>query len=77
MEEEASYRVERHRYHPATFANCGGEVCDARMDTLYSGFEPIARHIVLYDGDGVTRSDLRLFTCRNRGRPLYSFERDM
>ncbi|MEX2221648.1 MAG: M81 family metallopeptidase [Candidatus Rokuibacteriota bacterium] len=41
-----------------------------------AGFEPIARHIVLCDGDGVTSSDLRLFTYRNRRRPLYPFERD-
>ena len=42
-----------------------------------AGFEPIARHIVLCDGDGVTSSDLKLFTYRNRRRPLYPFERDM
>ena len=42
-----------------------------------AGFEPIARHIVLCDGDGVTSSDLRLFTYRNRRRPLYPFERDL
>jgi len=41
------------------------------------GFEPIARHIVLCDGDGVTSSDLRLFTFRNRRRPLFPFERDL
>ena len=41
-----------------------------------AGFEPIARHIVLCDGDGVTSSDLRLFTYRNRRRPLFPFERD-
>src|SRR5574338_505123 len=40
-----------------------------------AGFEPIARHIVLCDGDGVTSSDLRLFTYRNRRRPLFPFER--
>jgi microcystin degradation protein MlrC len=39
-----------------------------------AGFEPIARHIVLCDGDGVTSSDLRLFTYRNRRRPLYPFD---
>jgi microcystin degradation protein MlrC len=41
-----------------------------------AGFEPIARHIVLCDGDGVTSSNLELFTYRNRPRPLYPFERD-
>jgi microcystin degradation protein MlrC len=41
-----------------------------------AGFEPIARHIVLCDGDGVTSSNLELFTYRNRRRPLYPFERD-
>ncbi len=39
-----------------------------------AGFEPIARHIVLCDGDGCTSSDLRRFTFRNRRRPLYPFE---
>jgi microcystin degradation protein MlrC len=42
-----------------------------------AGFEPIARHIVLCDGDGVTSSDLGRFTYRNRRRPLYPFERDL
>ncbi len=42
-----------------------------------AGFEPIARHIVLCDGDGCTSSDLRLFTYRNRPRPLYPFEADV
>jgi hypothetical protein len=32
---------------------------------------------MLCGGDGVTSSDLRLFTYRNRGRRLYPFERDM
>ncbi|MBM4442791.1 MAG: M81 family metallopeptidase [Candidatus Rokubacteria bacterium] len=41
-----------------------------------AGFEPIARHIVLCDGDGVTSSDLALFDYRKRRRPLYPFERD-
>jgi microcystin degradation protein MlrC len=39
-----------------------------------AGFEPIARHIVLCDGDGVTSSDLSLFDYRRRRRPLYPFE---
>jgi len=39
-----------------------------------AGFEPIARHIVLCDGDGCTSSDLRLFTYRKRRKPLYPFE---
>jgi len=39
-----------------------------------AGFEPIARHIVLCDGDGCTSSDLNLFSFRNRRRPLYPFE---
>ena len=41
-----------------------------------AGFEPIARHIVLCDGDGVTSSDLALFDYRKRRRPLYPFEPD-
>ena len=39
-----------------------------------AGFEPIARQIVLCDGDGVTSSDLALFDYRKRRRPLYPFE---
>jgi microcystin degradation protein MlrC len=39
-----------------------------------AGFEPIARHIVLCDGDGVTSSDLNLFDYRRRRKPLYPFE---
>ena len=39
-----------------------------------AGFEPIARHIVMCDGDGCTSSDLRLFTYRKRPKPLYPFE---
>jgi microcystin degradation protein MlrC len=39
-----------------------------------AGFEPIARHIVMCDGDGVTSSDLKLFTYKNRRKPLYPFE---
>jgi len=42
-----------------------------------AGFEPIARHIVLCDGDGVTSSDLTLFDYRKRRRPLYPFETDL
>ncbi|MBI1735799.1 MAG: M81 family metallopeptidase [Candidatus Rokubacteria bacterium] len=41
-----------------------------------AGFEPIARHIVLCDGDGVTSSNLDLFDYRRRRRPLYPFEKD-
>jgi len=41
-----------------------------------AGFEPIARHIVLCDGEGVTSSNLAAFTYRNRPRPLYPFEPD-
>ena len=42
-----------------------------------AGFEPIARHIVLCDGDGVTSSNLALFDYRRRRRPLYPFETDV
>ncbi len=42
-----------------------------------AGFEPIAKHIVMCDGDGVTSSDLRLFTYKNRRKPLYPFEPDL
>jgi microcystin degradation protein MlrC len=62
------------------FTHCGIDPRRKRYVLIKSrqhfraGFEPIARHIVLCDGDGVTSSDLRLFTYRNRRRPLYPFE---
>jgi microcystin degradation protein MlrC len=62
------------------FTHCGIDPRRRRFVLIKSrqhfraGFEPIARHIVLCDGDGVTSSDLRLFTYRNRRRPLFPFE---
>jgi microcystin degradation protein MlrC len=62
------------------FTHCGIDPRRKRYVLIKSrqhfraGFEPIARHIVLCDGDGVTSSDLRLFTYTNRRRPLYPFE---
>jgi microcystin degradation protein MlrC len=62
------------------FTHCGVDPRRKRYVLIKSrqhfraGFEPIARHIVLCDGDGVTSSDLRLFTYKNRPRPLYPFE---
>ncbi|MGH7388045.1 MAG: M81 family metallopeptidase [Candidatus Rokuibacteriota bacterium] len=64
------------------FTHCGIDPRRKRYVLIKSrqhfraGFEPIARHIVLCDGEGVTSSDVRLFTYRNRPRPLYPFERD-
>jgi microcystin degradation protein MlrC len=65
------------------FTHCGIDPRRKRYVLIKSrqhfraGFEPIARHIVLCDGDGVTSSDLRLFTYRRRRRPLYPFEPDL
>jgi microcystin degradation protein MlrC len=42
-----------------------------------AGFEPIARHIVMCDGDGCTASDLKLFKYTRVKRPLYPFDLDM
>ncbi|PWU20687.1 MAG: ABC transporter substrate-binding protein [Candidatus Rokuibacteriota bacterium] len=62
------------------FTHCGIDPRRKRYVLIKSrqhfraGFEPIARHIVLCDGDGVTSSDLRLFTYNSRPRPLYPFE---
>lgn len=62
------------------FTHCGIDPRRKRYVLIKSrqhfraGFEPIARHIVLCDGDGCTSSDLRLFTFRNRRQPLYPFE---
>ena len=64
------------------FTHCGIDPRRKRYVLIKSrqhfraGFEPIARHIVLCDGDGVTSSDLRLFSYRKRRRPLYPFEVD-
>ena len=64
------------------FTHCGIDPRRKRFVLIKSrqhfraGFEPIARHIVLCDGDGCTSSDLRLFTYRRRPRPLYPFETD-
>lgn len=70
-------------FDTGVFTHCGIDPRRKRYVLIKSrqhfraGFEPIARHIVLCDGDGVTSSDLRLFTYRNRRRPLYPFERDL
>ena len=42
-----------------------------------AGFEPIAEHIVLLSGPGVTSSDYGLFKFINVPRPLYPLDRDM
>lgn len=65
------------------FTHCGIDPRQKRYVLIKSrqhfraGFEPIARHIVLCDGDGCTGSDLSRFAYRNRRRPLYPFERDL
>ena len=62
------------------FTHCGIDPRRKRYVLIKSrqhfraGFEPIARHIVLCDGEGVTSSDLRLFTYKKRRHPLYPFE---
>ncbi len=64
------------------FTHCGIDPQRKRYVLIKSrqhfraGFEPIARHIVLCDGEGCTSSDLRLFTYTRRRRPLFPFERD-
>jgi microcystin degradation protein MlrC len=67
-------------FDTGVFTHCGIDPRRKRYVLIKSrqhfraGFEPIARHIVLCDGDGVTSSDLRLFTYKNRRHPLYPFE---
>jgi microcystin degradation protein MlrC len=62
------------------FTHCGIDPRRKRYVLIKSrqhfraGFEPIARHIVMCDGEGCTSSDLALFTYRRRPRPLYPFE---
>jgi len=70
-------------FDTGVFTHCGIDPRRKRYVLIKSrqhfraGFEPIARHIVLCDGDGVTSSDLRLFTYRRRRKPLYPFETDV
>jgi microcystin degradation protein MlrC len=65
------------------FTHCGIDPTRKRYVLIKSrqhfraGFEPIARHIVMCDGDGCTASDLALFEYRNIRRPLYPFDPDM
>jgi len=65
------------------FTHCGIDPRRKRYVLIKSrqhfraGFEPIARHVVMCDGDGVTSSDLRLFTYQRRRKPLYPFEPDL
>ena len=67
-------------FDQGVFTHCGIDPRRRRYVLIKSrqhfraGFEPIARHIVLCDGDGVTSSDLTRFTYKNRRRPLYPFE---
>src|SRR5215470_12669879 len=67
-------------FDTGVFTHCGIDPRRKRYVLIKSrqhfraGFEPIARHIVLCDGDGCTSSDLSLFTFKNRRRPLYPFE---
>ncbi len=62
------------------FTHCGIDPRRKRYVLIKSrqhfraGFEPIASHIVMCDGDGVTSSDLQLFTYTNRPKPMYPFE---
>jgi microcystin degradation protein MlrC len=62
------------------FTHCGIDPRRKRYVLIKSrqhfraGFEPIARHIVLCDGDGVTSSDLALFSYTRRRKPLYPFD---
>lgn len=42
-----------------------------------AGFEPIAKHIVLLSGPGVTGSDYGLFPFKKVPRPIYPIDRDM
>ena len=65
------------------FTHCGIDPTRKRYVLIKSrqhfraGFEPIARHIVMCDGDGCTASDLSLFDYKNIRRPLYPFDPDM
>ncbi|HEX3917647.1 MAG TPA: M81 family metallopeptidase [Caulobacteraceae bacterium] len=70
-------------YDLGVFTHCGIDPTRKRYVLIKSrqhfraGFEPIARHIVMCDGDGCTASDLALFDYKNIRRPLYPFDMDM
>ena len=65
------------------FTHCGIDPRTKRYVIIKSrqhfraGFEPIAKHIVMCDGDGCTASDLKLFKYKRIKRPLYPFDPDM
>jgi microcystin degradation protein MlrC len=70
-------------YDLGVFTHCGIDPRAKKFVLIKSrqhfraGFEPIARHIVMCDGDGCTASDLKLFKYTRVKRPLYPFDLDM
>lgn len=70
-------------YDLGVFTHCGIDPRAKRYVIIKSrqhfraGFEPIARHIVMCDGEGCTASDLALLRYENIRRPLYPFDPDM
>lgn len=70
-------------YDLGVFTHCGIDPRTKKYILIKSrqhfraGFEPIAKHIVMCDGDGCTASDLKLFNYTRIRRPLYPFDLDM
>jgi microcystin degradation protein MlrC len=70
-------------YDLGVFTHCGIDprrkkyVIIKSRQHFRAGFEPIAKHIVMCDGDGCTSSDLSLFTYVKRRKPMYPFEPDL
>ena len=70
-------------YDLGVFTHCGIDPRSKRYVLIKSrqhfraGFEPIAKHIVMCDGDGCTASDLKLFKYTRIKRPLYPFDLEM
>ena len=70
-------------YDLGVFTHCGIDprrkkyVLIKSRQHFRAGFEPIAKHIVMCDGDGCTASDLKLFKYEKIKRPLYPFDMDM
>ena len=70
-------------YDLGVFTHCGIDprrkkyVLIKSRQHFRAGFEPIAKHIVMCDGDGCTASDLKLFKYTKIKRPLYPFDPDM
>ncbi len=61
----------------ADIAHVGLSVLIKSRQHFRAGFEPIAKHVVLLSGPGVTSSDYSLFDFAKVPRPMYPLDLDM